>query len=302
MNEKIDIVIPWLNPTDNWYKLYGKYSKVEKPGRVRDLGTFKYFLRSIETNCPWINCIFLILFDKEQKPAWLIENEKLKIIYHKDFLPAECIPNFNSLVVDMYISRINELSENFIFMNDDMFFMNYIPKENYFVNGKPVHQKTLRGGVYKKYNNAQFRNIEENNYNFVNTIAGQSILWSTFHLPIPFSKSLQQFIWYKYNDILTFRMYKTPIRADKNVCNWIFYGIEEVMNHCVFKDIYRTMPGLAFDLKDGMSATEIRRLIKNQHIVCFNDGDFLTHDFERVKVIVNKILNEKFPNKSSFEK
>lgn len=302
MNEKIDIVIPWLNPTDNWYKLYSKYSKNENPGRVRDLGTFRYFLRSIVKNCPWVNHIFLILFNEEQKPNWLIENDKLKIIYHKNFLPTECIPNFNSLVVDMYLSRIDELSENFIFMNDDMFFMNKIPLENYFIDGKPVHQKTLKYGKYRKYNNAQFRYIEENNFNFVNKIAGRQLLWETFHLPIPFSKTLQQFIWYKYSEELTLRMNNSPIRSNKNVCNWIFYGIEESMNKCIFKDIYKTMPGIAFDLKDGMTENQIRKLIKNKYIVCFNDGDFLKRDFEHVKAIIKKLLKEKFPDKCEFEK
>lgn len=302
MEQNVDIIIPWLNPTEKWYKDYGDFAKKENPGRVRDLGTFKYLLRSINKNCKWVNKVFIVLYDEEQKPNWLKESDKLKVIYHKDFIPNEFLPNFNSVVTDMFFSKIPDLSDNFIFMNDDMFFMQEIPKNFYFTNtGKPVHQKTLKSGIYKKYNKAQWRYIEENIYNFVNKVCNCELLWSTHHLPIPFKKTLQQFIWHKYNNELLNKLKDSKIRTNKNVCNWIFYGIEEINNLCSFNNIYEKYPCICFDLKNGMSKENLLKLIKNKYIVCFNDGDFLTYDFEKVKNNINTILNEKFPDKSIFE-
>ena len=109
MNDKIDIVVPWLNPNEKWYNEYKKYSKNENPARVRDFGTFKYVLRSIDKNINWLNKLYIILYDETQVPEWLNTNyDKVKIIYHKDLLPAERLPNFSSVQVDMRLSFIKE--------------------------------------------------------------------------------------------------------------------------------------------------------------------------------------------------
>lgn len=302
MNNKIDIIIPWLNPNEDWYKEYSKYSKNEHPGRIRDLGIFKYLLRSISKNCKWVNKVFIVLYDEKQKPDWLQESDKLKVIYHKDFIPSKFLPNFNSVLTDMYFSFIEELSDNFIFMNDDMFFMKEIPETMYFENNLPVHQGSLVNGIYRDKTPAQWKYIERNIYSFVSKLAGTDVLFTTYHLPIPFNKTFQQFIWDKNNDFFNKIFENSKIRSNTNVCNWIFYGLEEVFKKCILKPIYRSYPSICFDLRDGMNEAYIRMLINGRYIVCFNDGDFLNHNFENIKKTIQKILNEKFPNKCEFEK
>ena len=57
MNDKIDIVLPWLNSNDkHWMKQYETYLKTVKTGdksisRIRDWDNIKYFLRSVDKNC-----------------------------------------------------------------------------------------------------------------------------------------------------------------------------------------------------------------------------------------------------------
>lgn len=302
MNNKIDIIIPWLNPNEDWYKEYSKYSKNEHPGRVRDLGIFKYLLRSISKNCKWVNKVFIVLYDEKQKPDWLQESDKLKVVYHKDFIPVEYLPNFNSVLTDMHFSFIDELSDNYIFMNDDMIFMKQVPETMYFENNLPVHQPSIHQGKYVDKTSAQWKYIERNIYSFVSKLVGIDVLYTTYHLPIPFNKTLQKFVWNKYKDEFNKMFINSKIRSNTNVCNWIFYGIEECFKKCVLKPIYRTNPSICFDLRDGMTETFIRNLIRGKTIACFNDGDFLNRDFKKVKTIVNKILSETFPNKCIFEK
>lgn len=301
MEQKIDIIIPWLNPNDAWYNEYKKYSENEHPGRVRDLGIFKYLLRSISKNCSWVNRVFIILYDETQKPEWLKESEKLKVIYHKDFLPKEYLPNFNSVLTDMHFSFIDELSDNYIFMNDDMIFMKQVPENMYFENNRPVHQKSIKCGKYKDQTPAQWKYIERNIYSFVSKVVGHEVLFTTYHLPIPFNKTIQKFIWYKYGNDFRKMFENSKIRSNTNVCNWIFYGIEEYFDKCIFRPIYKKFPSRCFDLRDGMTESSIRKLITGQKIVCFNDGDFLNADFEKIKFAVNKILKEIFPDKCEYE-
>lgn len=300
MEFPVDIVVPWLNPTNKWLSEYSRFREAENIGRIRDLGTFKYLLRSIEQNISWVNKVFVLLYDEEQRPSWMTNSDKLCIVYHKDFIPKEYLPNFNSLITDMHIAFIKDLSEHFIFINDDMFFMRTIPKEMYFsTDGTPVHQPSIKPGVYTRENDAQFRYVERNMFDFVNEISGTQLLWSTYHLPIPFRKSFQLYIWQKYGDIIKPMLANSHIRKNNNICNWVFYALEEVMGLTYSDQIYKKYPCTCFNLRDGM--TNIADRIADKYIACLNDGDFLTYDFCRVKVEINQLLNIVFPTMCSFE-
>lgn len=303
MSNKIDIVIPWLNPNEKWYKEYKKYSKNEHPGRVRDLGTFKYVLRSIERNVPWVNKIFIILYDETQIPEWLnTENEKIKIIFHKDILPEERLPNFSSVQVDMRLSFIEELSNSFIFMNDDMLFLNKTKSTDFFVNGKPVHIPSMK--KVQKYNvvNAQWGKIELNNYNFVNKLANAKLHFWTGHAPIPFNKVFQQFLWKKFKQEFDLALTGAHIRADNNMCNWVFYNLEEFYKQTENIKSEKLPTRKYFALKDSTSFKELNNCLNSYDIVCINDGDAVNKNFEKIKSIVKECLNTRFPDKSNFEK
>lgn len=306
MNDKIDIVVPWLNPNEKWYNEYKKYSKNENPARVRDFGTFKYVLRSIDKNINWLNKLYIILYDETQVPEWLNTNyDKVKIIYHKDLLPAERLPNFSSVQVDMRLSFIKELSDNFIFINDDMFFTKNIPDTVYFRNNKPVHIPTMRMvNNYNSLTKAQWGKIEKNNYEFVNKALNSRVklhFW-TGHLPIPFNKTFQQFAWFKYKKEFEAALAGEHIRANNNLSNWVFYNLEEATKNCILVDKTQLPKQTYFSLSNKTTYNDIISALNKNSIICINDSDGLTRNFEKVKNNVLKALNNKFPEKSKFEK
>ena len=66
--------------------------------------------------------LFICVFDEHQIPAWLnTDNDKLKIIYHKDILKPEMLPTFNGLCIESYMVLHKELSNNFVLCNDDFY-------------------------------------------------------------------------------------------------------------------------------------------------------------------------------------
>ena len=82
---------------------------------------------------PWINKIFLITCG--QVPKFLnIENSRVEVVDHKDFIPEKYLPTFSVNPIEMNMHRIKDLSENFIFFNDDVFPLRPIPEEYYFQN------------------------------------------------------------------------------------------------------------------------------------------------------------------------
>ena len=73
MNEKIDIVIPWVDGGDiEWQKERNKYAGKGPEDfavyRYRDMGLLKYLFRGIEKNMPWVNKVFFVIQDEKQIP------------------------------------------------------------------------------------------------------------------------------------------------------------------------------------------------------------------------------------------
>ena len=101
-------------------------------GRYVNNDELKYSLRSVERYAPWIRKIFIVTDD--QTPEWLdIENPKIKIIDHKEILPAESLPCFNSNVLEHFLCKISNLSEYFILSNDDTFFNKIVSSTTFLV-------------------------------------------------------------------------------------------------------------------------------------------------------------------------
>lgn len=178
----IDLVYLWVDGNDpKWQAKRNAFfeSKVENSlssfnGRYVNNDELKYSLRSVERYAPWIRKIFIVSDD--QTPEWLdIENPKIKIIDHKEILPAESLPCFNSNVLEHFLYKISNLSEYFILSNDDTFFNKIVSPTTFFgKDGFPIIRLTrkpfrrfrwfLREQIFKKphklYSKALFNAAE----------------------------------------------------------------------------------------------------------------------------------------------
>ena len=139
----IDLVYLWVDGDDTkWKEKKSFYQSKEKnldiqaycKGRFINNDELKYSLRSVEKYIPWVNNIFIVT--DEQVPRWLnINHPKIKMIFHKDFIPNEILPLFNSCAIECFLADIPNLSEHFIYANDDMF-INFPLEKSFFFNEK----------------------------------------------------------------------------------------------------------------------------------------------------------------------
>ena len=144
----VDIVFTWVNGRDpvHQQKRISYLPEAERKdassigsARFEDHDELRYALRSIGTFAPWARNVFVIV-DDCQIPSWI--NEKtVKVITHSKLFGAEFsadLPVFNSHALEVHLHRIPGLSEQFIYMNDDMFFTNKVRKADFFTpQGKP---------------------------------------------------------------------------------------------------------------------------------------------------------------------
>lgn len=127
----MDVVYTYVNFKDNnWKNNYFKY-KGKPSVRVCSLNELELSVKYTLNNCSFVRNIFILT--DNQIPSWYCKNiyKKIKIIYHKDIFDDDCIyPTYNSNTIECYLHKIPDLSETFLYLNDD-FFIN-LKKEDLF--------------------------------------------------------------------------------------------------------------------------------------------------------------------------
>ena len=140
----IDYFITWVDMDDpKWQTYFSKYSVNKNntkngtsEARFRDYGFLRYWFRGVEKFAPWVRKIHFVTCG--QKPAWLDTNHpKIHLVNHKDYIPEQFLPTFNSVVIEYYLHRIPGLAEHFVYFNDDFYIINAITPERFFKNGQP---------------------------------------------------------------------------------------------------------------------------------------------------------------------
>lgn len=134
----IDFVITWVDMNDpKWQEDFAKYSGNRdntkngvSEARFRDYGLLRYWFRGVEKFAPWVRKIHFVTCG--QKPEWLDENNpKIHLVNHKDYIPEQFLPTFNSVVIEYYLHRIPGLAEHFVYFNDDVHIINTIGTERF---------------------------------------------------------------------------------------------------------------------------------------------------------------------------
>lgn len=331
MNEHkpIDFVITWVDDSDPlWRAKRGKYSDSNsKSGntvvRYRDWETLKYWFRGVEKFAPWVRYIFFVT--DNQKPEWLnVNHPKLKWVKHTDYIPAEYLPTFNSHTIEWNLHRIEELSENFVYFNDDMYLIKEVQPRDFFVNDLPCDYPEV-GPIYPMgfFEHILFNNVELLNRHFSLKEAIKINLskWvkgkpfydllklglygrkdfipgvENWHIHVSFNKSGFQTLWDKEYDLIHATC-KNRFRTKNDISCWCVRNWQMLSGHFHSKRVI----GRAFSTAElSCSNAPIEYLRKQKgKVICLNDdegeNDFLLH-----KQMILEVFEELLPKKSSFE-
>lgn len=336
MKEPIDFVVTWVDGNDlSWREEKCKFeNNIEKKGngeeRYRDWNQFMYWFRSIEKYAPWVRYVYLITWG--HIPEWLNkECPKLKIINHQDYIPKKYLPTFSSIPIELNIYRISDLSEYFVYFNDDTllsrpvkpedFFDGGLPKycalaiptRNYEYNGPFSHQLfTVRGIINSRFDLREC--IERNPEKWFSNVYGEDIKYNMFayeenyllgmffsHLPTPFRKSTFKAVWNECGEELD-NTCTHRFRTPEDVMHQIF-SLWDIMNgnfSPVSKDYYGKKWGR---LSDQYKEIDIALQKQKYRTICLNDSiDVTNENFDRIRTAIDESLEKVFPDKSMFEK
>jgi len=143
-DEPIDFVYTWVasyDPERNEYKRKLGLSEDNNSAtlnRFKDSNELKYSLRSIFQNCPWFNRIYIVVKDG-QKPDFIdFSDSRIILVNHSEIMPEDALPTFNSNAIEYCLHHIPNLSNKYIYMNDDLFILKQLSKRDFYKNGAPV--------------------------------------------------------------------------------------------------------------------------------------------------------------------
>ena len=180
MNIDIDIVFTYVNGYDpEFIKLKNSYindknKKYNPDIRSKGIDEIIYSVNTVIKFIPWIRKIFIVTpnqippIDKK-----LIDTGKVIIVDQNKIIEKKYLPIFNSDVIESYLHNIPELSEIFLYNNDDMMHLNYID----------------RSDIYEVKNNKILLKIR-NNYHYNKKIVDNIKIKAEYSNRLVFTKNL----------------------------------------------------------------------------------------------------------------
>ena len=281
---KVDVVVPYVDWSDPIWIKNAKKNNVDLSTKVRWRGQgdfFRYFFRCIAKNLPWINNLFLIVQSKSQVPKW-IDQTKIKVILHKDFIPKKYLPVYNSCTIEMFIQNIEELSEHILYFNDDIFVKSYLDKSDFFGQNN-VYQHYL----YEKFpesDNAFYSNMK-NGYKLIFNDENHCGQEHTIKALLK-SKMIECFD--KYKSEITQSI--TKFRDKKNFNIYLFGYYLKKLNLVLDSKIY-------FKMMDNYDDIVLNGL---SEIICINDNINDINVYEHPFIL--EWFEDNFPEKCIYEK
>lgn len=333
--ENIDIVIPWVDPTDPvWQKEHKFMAESEgiiiaddSDARYRDWDIIKYFFRSVDKCMPWVRKIHFVTYG--HIPEWLnTESAKLHIVKHSDFIPKEYLPTYSSHTIELNMHRIEGLAEQFIYFNDDIVVLRKLKPSYFFKHGLPCDYAVLYPLISDHRYSAMDialtdieivndyysprESIKSNPLKWFNPKYGVHNLQNFFMLPWPrfshlygkhlcnsFLKTTFEEVWSKEQEVLNDTC-SHHFRTKRDINQWVMREWQLAKG-----SFYPTSPkrGQYYGIKNNNSILldDIRK--RKYKIVCINDNNAEPIiDFEKTKKEITDALEDVFPEKSSFEK
>lgn len=291
----MDIVITYVNGSDPlWAADYLSTVGVGPTAkRFRDWGTLRYLLRAVEKNIPFARKVHLVVSRESQVPQWL-DRAKVNVVLHRDFIPQEYLPLFNSSSIEVFLHRIPGLDEEFIYLNDDFFPVRSCTKETFFKDGRPLigmHCHLMALNSYKKR--------IKRSYSLASSAAG---VRSTLCFQRPqhicynlLRSSCEELFNSHKTEILSS---VTPLRCSSN------YNISLYLDyiHLTGRSINKKNSNRHISL-GAVTVGIVRYFIKSgkRDFLCINDTKMTERRFRRLQAAITDELDRLFPRKSLFE-
>lgn len=316
----VDIVYTWVNSDDEEFNksrlAHQKQfdaSVSESKSESTDIARFesrdelKYSIRSVLTYAPWVNHIYIVT--NGQVPKWLDESyDKVTVITHSQIIEPEFLPTFNSHAIESALHKIPNLSEHFIYFNDDVMLTRPLPASYFFTSSGTaklfITNSKLPNGD-KNVNDSPTQWAAKNSRQLLLAETGfwvDVMFAHTFH---PQVKSVHQEIERLWpNEVATCRKNKFRDGSDLNVATFLHHHLALIRGQAIAT---RTRC-MYFNIREKQASNLYKSLLTNKgkanatHSICLNDRvSSVSNELEDFDIKLRNFLEAYYPDPSDAE-
>ena len=329
-NTPIDVVVPMVFPQDvQWQQEFnrhrGNHTDVMRNVRFRSWNTEELLVQCVRKNMPWVRYIHILLACESQVQKWMRrmtgadsmdssapsvapsdEGPQVRIVYHREFIPPEHLPCFSSPCIEMFLHLIPDLSEHFIYANDDMFPLSPLEREDFF---RPVEGGAETDGFWRRMSRIftdkpavyyPCQRMSERPFPANPNIFQRKCMYQQNMVGAPFGRKLTT-TWLKnghsFAPILKSSCEEVWRRHGEEILRYIspLKRTDRSYNHYIYL-LYQYFSGRTIDhapreqyIGRGTPTEDIAEVIRDTKagIVCLNDNEHIA-DWERRASIVRK--------------
>ena len=312
MRFPIDVVYTWVDGSDDTWdaarsarlaEVTGTAQTRESSGRARylDRGELRYSFRSLHLFAPWVRRIHLVTAG--QTPSWLdTSHPRINLVDHRDILPADALPTFNSHAIETSLHRIEGLAEHFVYFNDD------------FMVGRPIRPEALfsPAGLTSVFFSAQtvgltdmpdappFLKAAWNNRNLLHAAFGAATTNNLAHAPYAHRVSVIDELHERFPEPLAATA-RSPFRTDTDVST-----LSSLAQH------YGLLTGSAFvgeadlayvNISNADVEFQLRRLRhREQDFICLGDHHDHALRQEKLDAVLDDFFTSYYPVAAPWER
>ena len=310
----VDIVYTWVDDSDPAWRdrksrhyaetfVRGRNSDDFSVARYRNRDELRYSLRSVASCFREVRNIYIVT--DQQRPFWMdVDHPRIHLVDHRDiFEDGSHLPTFNSHAIESNLFRIDGLSEHFLYLNDDFFFLNPCNKLDFFhCNGISKSFFEARATAYGQASPewAGFKNGALNGSELLRKAYGRSAHSYHRHTPFAVRRSVMQAMWERFPQELE---HTSAARfrsvTDLSPISFLYHYFAVLEAKAVPSDI----SGAYVKLGSRHLASDLAGLVldRESKVLCVNDTDVKPANEARVDAELQAFFERIFPVPAEWE-
>lgn len=313
--DPVDIVYTWVDGDDpGWRQRKHAIEASLQHGTVNGTATIrsrftsrdelKFSLRSVEAYASWVNHIYIVT--DRQTPHWLnTDHPKITVVDHREiFTEGEALPVFNSHAIESQLHHIKGLSEKYVYLNDDIFFLRPTDPSLFFTgNG---HSKFFPSKAPLDIDPPSVRDLPvlsaaKRNRAFLQDKFDRTVTNKFKHTPHPQLRSVLNVMEKEHSSEFA-RVARSNFRHPDDL------SIPSALYHFYAYAIGRAIPsGIRYaymDIAREDAELYFLRLARRRDldVLCLNDTNTSDVDQATLDVMMREFLEDQLPIPSTFEK
>jgi hypothetical protein len=253
---------------------------------------------------PWVRRIFIAT--DSRPPAWLAEHPKITVVRAEEhFSDPAALPTYSSHAVESQLHNIAELSEHFLYSNDDMFFGRPLKAGMFFSPGgitRFIEAKTRIGLGANDPTRSGFENAARVNRQLIFERFGQVITRHLEHTAVPLRKSVLREMEREFpEDFARTQASQFRSSTDISVTNSFYHYYALMTGRAVQQEKAKVLY-VDTTSREGLDLLPVLRKKRGYDFFCLNDSSFPEVSAVERAERVTSFLERYFPIPAPWEK